>query len=133
MKTTPEYFFSYFVLGNYSEFKLYPGDVRIAFNAVLSAAHMADHYFYFYKKNNPNKVKTFQNIGSFVVFVSKKTKFIFKDIRSIANAYKHLYTLDNPKTAIYSTVASPGTIETITFQNKRSDIIEIKENESDKV
>jgi len=127
MKTTPEYFFHFFVLGNYYEFKSNPGDVRSGFNSVLSAAHMADHYFYYNKKYNPDKVISFQNIASFVKFVSQKTKLGFKDVRSIANAYKHLYTLDNPKTAIYSTVSSPGDIETITFQNKRSDIIEIRE------
>lgn len=128
MKTTPEYFFNNFVMGNYCDFKKNPAEVRLGFNAVVSASHIADHYFYFNKKHNPNKVKAYRNIGSFVGFVSHNTQLLFKDIRSIANAYKHLYTLDNPRTAIYSTIASPGTIETITFKNISPWIKEIRED-----
>ncbi len=41
------------------------------------------------------------------------TNKYFKDIRSIANAYKHLYTGHNPKYSQYSSIASAGTIEDV--------------------
>jgi len=110
---TPDQYFEAFVQGNYDDYIENKGCVRRAFNAALSASHMADHYFLYYKSHNSSKVSQFKTIGIFVNHISNNTNEYFKDIRSIANAYKHLYTGHNPKYSQYSSISSAGTIEAV--------------------
>jgi hypothetical protein len=114
MVMTPDDFFEDFVQGNYEDYLLNQGSIRHAFNAAVPASHLADHYLKYYRKNDPSKVSSFEGekIGDFVEYLSKKTKGCFRDIRSISNAYKHLYTSD------ISSVGSPGAIESISFHDK---------------
>jgi len=111
MGMTPEEFLKAFVLGNYEDCLQYTGCVRRAFNAAVSASHLADHYFTYYKKHDQSKVKSFNKIGDFVEYLSNNTKGCFRDIRSISNAYKHLYTSKDPEKAVYSTISSTLAIE----------------------
>ena len=110
---TPDQYFEAFVQGNYDDYVDNQGCVRRAFNAAISASHMADHCFAYYKRHNPSKISQFRKIGAYVDHVSKNTKGYFKDIRSIANAYKHLYTGTNPMYSQHSSISSAGTIELI--------------------
>ncbi|MDZ4299028.1 MAG: hypothetical protein U0998_03870 [Moraxellaceae bacterium] len=113
MGMTPTQFLESFVEGNKYDCEENPGDVRRAFNAAVSASHFADHYFEFSRRNNPNAVKEFPGIGMFVEHVSSKTSGAFRDVRSIANAYKHLYTDAASKYGAHSHVNSCGSIEAI--------------------
>lgn len=113
MGMTPELFFESFVEGNSKDCHDMPGNVRRAFNAAVAVSHLADHYFTFNKRHNPNLVAAFSNIGSFVEHLSDKTGGAFRDIRSISNAYKHLYTNIDPKKAAYSSVSSTLAIQSI--------------------
>lgn len=125
MGMIPEDFLETFVQGNYEDFLQYPGCVRRAFNAAVSASHLADHYFKYYKKYDPSKVDSFKKIGDFVKYLSNKTNGSFKDIRSISNAYKHLY--EDPKTAVYSSISSTGAIESISFVGKNAEVRMLEE------
>lgn len=127
MGMTPDDFFEVFVQGNYEDYLSNIGGIRQAFNAAISASHMADQYLTYYKKHDPSKVKSFNRIGDFVEYLSSNTNDCFRDIRSISNAYKHLYTSDDPKTAVHWTISSPGAIESISFLDKKSEIKEIIE------
>jgi len=80
-----------FVCPNYQDFCEEENNVRKGFNAALSACHMADNYYNYYKANNPGKVSSFKQLKDFQVDLSSKTQY-FNDIQSIAIAYKHLYT-----------------------------------------
>jgi len=119
---TPEDFFELFVLGNYQEYKYNDGGTRQAFNAAVSASHLADHYFWYYKKYDQSKVKSFENLKTFREYISLNTNNCFLDIWSISNAYKHLYVSN-----VDTTITSPGAIESITFPNKKSEIKKIQE------
>jgi len=122
MGMTPDEFFEVFVQGNYEDYQLNVGCIRQAFNAALSATHLADHYYWYYKRHDPSKVKSFAVIHDFKEYISVNTKDCFRDIRSISNAYKHLYTSD-----LHSTISSPGAIESISFLDKKSEIKMITE------
>lgn len=128
MGMTPEQFFEAFVLGNYEDYKQHPGCIRRAFNAAVSASHLADHYFEYYRTRESPQVKNFSSIGNYVKHLSEITGGCFRDIRSIANAYKHLYTSRHPKNAVHSSISSTMSIESITFENKRSEITRIDED-----
>jgi hypothetical protein len=121
MGITPDVFYEQFVQGNYEDYRSNVDSIRRAFNAAVSASQLADHYINYYKKNDPSKVESFDKIGDFVEYLSKNTKDCYRDIRSISNAYKHLYTAD------IWTVASPGVIESISFPGKKSEIRTIAE------
>ena len=108
---TPDQYFEAFVQGNYDDYIDNQNCVRRAFNAAISASQMADHWFEYYKRHNPSKVSRFNRIGDLVSHVSNNTNEYFKDIRSIANAYKHLYT--GVKYPQYSSISSADTIEVI--------------------
>ena len=128
MSMTPEKYFEAFTLGNFCDFKEDSSNVMRAFNAAVSASHLADCYFNFYKKNQPDLVKNYAEIGNFVDYISHKTNNYFQDIRSIANAYKHLYI--GIKYEKYSTISSAGTIESVYFEGE--EIKQISEELTDK-
>ncbi len=130
IQMTPQLYYEAFTMGNYKDFKANPGDVRCAFNAAVSASHLADHYLKYYQKNEPQRVKAYNKIGDYVEYISGRTKGYFRDIRSIANAYKHLYTGDNKQLADYSSISSAGTIETIKIIDKEiKEISEVPTND----
>lgn len=113
MGMTPVYFFDLFVLGNSEVCHENPGCLRRAFNASVAASHLADHYYTYNKCYKPTIVSNFKNIGEYVNYLTIETKGAFRDIRSIANVYKHLYTDIDPKKTNYNTVSSPAVIESI--------------------
>lgn len=117
MGMTPDQFYVAFVDPNRDDCVEDPGSIRRAFNAAVSASHFIDQYYEFHKRHNPQLVSEYKNLGSFVEFISKETDNAFRDIRSISNAYKHLYTDTSSKSDIYSSVSSSGSIDTIEFQN----------------
>ena len=127
MGMTPEQFFEAFVRGNYEDCQQHPGCVRRAFNAAVSASHLADHHLAYYELHDPPRTKSFKSIGDYVEHLSRKTGGCFRDIRSISNAYKHLYTSRDPKKAVHSSVSSAGAIESITLENEDEEVTEMEE------
>lgn len=125
MGMTPQEFFEAFVMKNYTDCQTDTGNVRYAFNAAVSVSHLANHYFKYYKKYDASKIKQYKGLPDFLNYLSKKTKCCFKDIRSISNTYKHLYT--NTK---YSEISSTGAISVISFKKneKLQNIEEISAN-----
>jgi len=123
MRMTPDDFFEIFVKGNYEDYQLNVGCIRQAFNAAVSASHLADQYFWYYKKYDQAKVKPFEKLIDFRKYLSENTNDCFRDIWSISNAYKHLYVSD-----LVSTITSPGAIESISFLDKKSEIKKIQED-----
>lgn len=113
MGMTPVNYFELFVLGNSEDFYKNPGCLRRAFNASVAASHLADHYYTYNKLYEPSLVSKFNDLAEYVSYLSQETSGAFRDIRSIANAYKHLYTDSNPKKINYNTVSSPAVIESI--------------------
>lgn len=114
---TPEDYYEAFTLGNYHDFMDNPSSVMRAFNVAVSASHLADCYYNFHKKNTPNLISGYRSLTDFLIDISEKTNNYFNDIRSISNAYKHLYTgIDGG--ANYSSISSAGTIESIIFEDE---------------
>jgi hypothetical protein len=111
---TPEQYFEAFTLGNYNDFLENQSSVMRAFNSAVAASHLVDCYYYFYEKNDPVRVNIYPKLESFIDYLSRETNNYFRDINSIANAYKHLYARDK-KHPEYSTISSAGTIESIRF------------------
>jgi len=122
MGMTPGEFFEAFVQGNHEDCQQHPGCVRRAFNAAVSASHLADHYLAYYQKHDQSKVKSFKTIGDFVQHLSKNTSGCFRDIRSISNAYKHLYTSIDPGKAVHSSISSTGAIESISLVDEDAEV-----------
>jgi len=118
MGMTPISFFEAFVEGNALDCHNEPGDVRKAFNAAVSASHVADQYFKYCKRHRPDAVSVFQNLGEFVEHLCNETSGAFRDIRSIANAYKHLYTNPEGGDNAYSSVDSTGSINAVQFPDE---------------
>ena len=127
MGMTPDQFFEAFVRGNYEDCQQYPGCVRRAFNAAVSASHLADHYFAYWQRHDQLKVKGFKAIGEFVEDLSTNTDGCFRDIRSISNAYKHLYTSIDPKKAVHSSISSTGAIESISLADEDAGVKVLEE------
>ena len=127
MGMTPYQFFEAFVEGNYEDCCQHPGCVRRAFNAAVSASHLADQYFIYFEVHDPSKIKGFKNIGEFVEHLSKETGGCFRDIRSISNAYKHLYTCRDPKKAVHSSVPSTLSIESIELTDENAEVKRVEE------
>ena len=113
MGMTPSEFFESFVEGNRFDCHESPGDVRRAFNAAVAASHFADQYFTYNKRHNPPLVAAFDKIGAFVEHLTIRTNGAFRDIRSISNAYKHLYTDIANGASAFSSVNSSGAIESL--------------------
>ena len=127
MGMTPYQFLEAFVEPNFDDCSQHPGCVRRAFNAAISASHLADHYFTYFKIHDPLKIKGIKNFGDFLKHLSKETGGCFRDIRSISNAYKHLYTSKDPKHAVHSSVSSTLAIESIELTDEDAEISKIEE------
>ena len=126
MDMTPKEFFESFVEGNLGDCQEDPGSVRRAFNAAISASHLADHWLTFNQRHNPGVVAAFKDIGPLVEHLSQSTSGAFRDIRSVANAYKHLYTDSSSKHGAHSTIDSSGAIASV-GQLGGSEIVKVKE------
>lgn len=135
MGMTPEQYFDAFVEPNYWDCLDMPADIRRAFNAAVSASHLADHYLIFHKRCSPEAVSSFSGIGEFVEFLAAETNGAFRDIRSTSNAYKHLYITEGPS-ARYESINSCGSIERLelpgdeSFREIEEGYIELENQES---
>ncbi len=116
MGMTPDEYYTAFVLGNQEDCIANPGCPRRAFNAAVSASHLADHYFAFNARHNPRLVASYANNAAFVRHVISVTNGSFRDIRSIANAYKRLYEERKAGRPPQWTVSSGGTLESVQFE-----------------
>ena len=116
IKMTPDEYYEAFTIGNYNEFIEEPSSVMRAFNSSIAASHLADCYFNYNKVHNPELIQDFQNLSDFIKYINERTNNYFKDIRSISNAYKHLYTGLREEYARHSSISSAGTIEAIVFE-----------------
>jgi hypothetical protein len=111
---TPTVFFESFVEPNCDDFGSHPSDLRLGFNAAVSAAHFSDHYFEFFKEHNPARVAQFKTLEDFLQFISEKTSGASEDVRNVSNAYKHLYTTLK-KNRVRADVASTGAVTAVSF------------------
>lgn len=125
MSMTPDEFFTSFVIGNVEDYRAAPGSLRRALNAAISASHMADHWLEFNRRHSPSSVAGITN-RDFLKDLSHRTGGAFSDIRSIANAYKHLYTDNNA----HATVDSAGAIVAIQ-QEGDEEVVGLAEDKRD--
>lgn len=126
MGMKPEDFFEAFVRGNYEDFRQHPGCLRRAFNAAVSASHLADHLYEYSKVHEPAKMAQFRGIPDYVDQLAESTGSCFRNIRSIANAYKHLYTAKARDKGVHSSVSSAGVIESIRWDDENAELREAK-------
>lgn len=124
---TPSEYFVSFVQGNLDDCHTNPGCVRRAFNAAVAASHLADHYFAYNYRHNRRVVASYPTIGPFIAYLESQTGGAFRDLRSISNAYKHLYTDTDPRKASKSNVNSSGSIGFVVLSYDQ-DVSEISEN-----
>lgn len=124
---TPDEYYQAFVCGNYKDCKHHPGSVRRAFNAAVSASHFADHYWAYWKRHSPSKVRGFGTKDNFLGDLSTNTDGCFQDIRSISNAYKHLYTSKGQNKTVRSSISSTGAIESISLSDEDAGIKRLEE------
>jgi hypothetical protein len=122
MGMTPYEFMDAFVEGNYEEFLDQPDCIRRGFNAAVSASHMADHYYEFMKRHDPSKVSKFKSDSNYIESLYKNPGECFKDVRGIANAYKHLYTKSSCQ------ISSAGSIDLVKFNIKGVSLKAIEQN-----
>ncbi len=121
MGMTPDDFFETFVQGNYQDYLHHPGSVRHAFNAAVAASHMADHYHEYERVHNPAyPYGTERDATSVMQAANAQTHGAFNYLRSIANAYKHLYLRST-----HADVSSAGAIYSLSSLDSVDDIAEI--------
>jgi len=122
MGMTPIEFMDAFVEGNCDEFFAMPDCVRRGFNAAISASHMADHYYKYMKRHDPAIVAQYASEGSYIESLYQTPGECFRDIRSIANAYKHLYTKST------CSISSAGSIDCVRFNIKASAVQAVEQD-----
>ena len=116
MAMSPNDFLEGFVHTNFFDFQNDPGSVMRAFNTAVAASHFLDHYYNFNDRNSPTLVDRFGSLRGLMEYVDKETGGAMRDVRSIANVYKHLYTFNDPRRAAHSTVSSAGAIESLRLE-----------------
>jgi len=128
MGMTPTEYFESFVQENAFDCHEHPGCVRRAFNAAVSASHLADHTFNYSQRHTSGCASRFRSVGEYVAHLSEETGGAFKDIRSIANAYKHLYSDADPKKAIHSSISSAGAIVSVDLTETDEEMVSLEED-----
>ena len=108
-KMTPVEFFE-FLEGNARDCHADPGSVRRAFNAAISASHLADHV-HIYAANHGGKIAArFPRLPDYLEHLEKETNGAFADMRRIATVYKHLYRNQGGRVNPAMEVSSAGAI-----------------------
>lgn len=62
MRTTPRSFYELFVVPNMEDYRSQPDDVRLGFNAALSAFQLADIFYAFYQRERPAVVSRWKKL-----------------------------------------------------------------------
>jgi hypothetical protein len=115
---TPEEYFTVFVHGNHEDCVANPDCLRRAFNASVSAFHLADHYFAYNTRHAPHLVAAYADLSAFTRFIESATNGAFRDVRSIANAYKHLYEARKSGRPARWSISSGGSLESVEFEGR---------------
>ena len=82
--------FEYFVKPNYEEFAERADDIRLGFNASVTAFHQADIFLAYYRKRKPSRVAEWPRKENFLKYLAAREPN-FLTVQSVATAYKHLY------------------------------------------
>jgi hypothetical protein len=114
-RTTPRLFFKFFVEPNYSDFLAQPDDVRLGFNASLSAFQQTDIFYQFYRRHDPQIVAEWPTSRSLHIHLAKLNPH-YLTVQSVATVYKHLYSSGahyetGSPMAIWGVVYSPGKLK----------------------
>lgn len=114
---TPYEFYDVFLSENYEDWKNEPDSIRKAFNVAVSAFHLADHYCLFHQRKSAAFLQRYKekNDVGLNEFRSdlELCQPLFKVIRDMANAYKHLYTRGTT-----CSIDSTGAIECVEYNGE---------------
>jgi hypothetical protein len=117
----PWEFHEVFVSEDYADWQDDPDSLRKAMHLAVSAGHLADHYCRFHQRHNPEFEQKYpgpesddKGLNQFLAALYKREP-MFKLIRHMANAYKHLYTRSS------CSVSSGGAIEYLEHEEMRLD------------
>ncbi len=88
--TTPRLYFDFFVRPNLWDFMERPSDIRLGFNAAVSAFQQADVFYEYYGLRNPSVVAAWPDKKDLLIELSQREP-MFGTIQSVATVYKHLY------------------------------------------
>jgi hypothetical protein len=116
-RTTPWLFFEYFVKPNYEEFTERPDDIRLGFNASVTAFHQADIFIAYYRKREPSRVAEWPYKKDFLKYLAAREPN-FLTVQSVATAYKHLY----PRGEFHE-IGSPMALEGVMYQPGNVEIV----------
>ncbi len=90
MRTTPRLFYEFFVRPNFDDFLNQPRDIRLGFNASISAFQQADIFYAFYTRHDPKRIARWPTKKSLLIHLGE-IEPSFRTIQSVATVYKHLY------------------------------------------
>jgi len=90
MRTTPASYYWNFVVPNLEDLRENPRDLRLAFNAAISAFHMSDVFFKYYERHDPARLSG-RNRESFLKYLGVQERS-FITVQTAATVYKHMYT-----------------------------------------
>jgi hypothetical protein len=111
-RTTPGFYYQHFVEPNFQDYLQSPGDVRLGFNASLTAFQLAEIMYWFYKRNDPAVVSRWNALRDFHSHLSRREP-LFRTIHSVATVYKHLHLY---KLTHYE-IGSPGALSGLKLAN----------------
>jgi len=89
-RTTPRSYYRHFVEPNFQDYLQSPNDVRLGFNASLTAFQLADVMYWFYKRNDPGVVSSWNALRDFHSHLSGREP-LFRTIQSVATVYTHFH------------------------------------------
>lgn len=90
MRTTPDSFYEMFVQLNFEDYKKTPYDIRIGYNAALSAFQLTDIFYAFYGRENSKRLESWKTKKDLLKYLSEIEPY-FRTIQSVATVYKHLH------------------------------------------
>jgi hypothetical protein len=116
MRTTPRSYYELFVEPDYRDYEQTPDDVRRGFHAALSAFQLADVFYAFYSREDPEVVRHWPSLQSLHIHLSKIEPH-FLTVQSVATVYKHLYA----KGGHYQ-VGSPAAVWGLSIPNEEIEL-----------
>jgi hypothetical protein len=106
---TPWEYYDEFVNPNFHDFENARGDLRMAFNAAVSAFQLGDHFYRYFRRNDPRIVERWKDTRALHQYL-RHIEPAFGTVQSVATAYKHLYLA-----AAHYDTSSPGAVRAVTL------------------
>jgi hypothetical protein len=115
MATTPNSYYELFVVPNLEDYLKEPDNIRLGFNACVSAYQLGDIVYAYWTRHDPSKIVQWRELKHLHRELVRREP-MFLTVQSVATVYKHLHGRNS-----FYEVGSPGALWSLKFPSIKTE------------